>query len=110
MFYGKKVLVFDGPTSRLDYARAMAQTATLLRETCLRPGPSLVVTHDFELALAACDRVTSEGRKVTAAQYRTSTRVAWRGCAVLRNRSDPCVCKAKDYSPPLLGGWFVFRA
>ena len=68
MFCGKKVLVFDEPTSGLDYAH-MAQTATLLRELAASGAFVLVVTHDFELALAACDRVTEmKGGKVTA-QY-----------------------------------------
>ena len=62
------LMLFDEPTSGLDYAH-MAQTATLLRELAASGAFVLVVTHDFELALAACDRVTEmKGGKVTA-QY-----------------------------------------
>jgi energy-coupling factor transport system ATP-binding protein len=68
MFCGKRVMAFDEPTSGLDYAH-MAQTAGLLRELAASGVFVLVVTHDYELALAACDRVTEmEGGKVIA-QY-----------------------------------------
>lgn len=68
MFCGKRVMAFDEPTSGLDYAH-MAQTAGLLRELAASGVFVLVVTHDYELALAACDRVTEmEGGKAIA-QY-----------------------------------------
>lgn len=58
----KQILIFDEPTSGLDYAR-MQSVAQVVRDLAAQGRVVLVVTHDYEFAQCACDRVLrlSEG-------------------------------------------------
>ena len=53
---GKRVLVFDEPTSGIDLD-GMRRVARLLRRLAARGCAVLVITHDLELIACACDRV-----------------------------------------------------
>ncbi|ALD00512.1 ABC transporter [Actinomyces sp. oral taxon 414] len=53
---GKRVLVFDEPTSGIDLD-GMRRVARLLRRLAARGRAVLVITHDLELIACACDRV-----------------------------------------------------
>ena len=53
---GKRVLVFDEPTSGIDLD-GMRRVARLLRWLAARGRAVLVITHDLELIACACDRV-----------------------------------------------------
>jgi len=52
---GKRVLVFDEPTSGIDLD-GMRRVARLLRQLAARGRAVLVITHDLELIACACDR------------------------------------------------------
>lgn len=53
---GKRVLVFDEPTSGIDLD-GMRRVARLLRRLAAQDRAVLVITHDLELIACACDRV-----------------------------------------------------
>ncbi|PXV95890.1 monosaccharide ABC transporter ATP-binding protein (CUT2 family) [Lachnotalea glycerini] len=52
----KKILIFDEPTSGLDYA-TMIMVSTRLKKLAKSGRIVIVVTHDKEFMLSACDRV-----------------------------------------------------
>ena len=68
---GKRVLVFDEPTSGIDLD-GMRRVARLLRRLAARGRAVLVITHDLELIACACDRVLhmDDGRVVGRAGVR----------------------------------------
>ena len=68
---GKRVLVFDEPTSGIDLD-GMRRVARLLRRLAARGRAVLVITHDLELIACACDRALhmDRGRIVARARAR----------------------------------------
>lgn len=68
---GKRVLVFDEPTSGIDLD-GMRRVARLLRRLAARGRAVLVITHDLELIACACDRALhmDRGRIVARARVR----------------------------------------
>ena len=68
---GKRVLVFDEPTSGIDLD-GMRRVARLLRRLADQGRAILVITHDLELIACACDRVLhmDGGRVVGQASVR----------------------------------------
>lgn len=56
VFCGKTILVFDEPTSGLDFSHMM-QTVGLLEQLKSPDIYILVITHDYEFILSACDEV-----------------------------------------------------
>ncbi|MDO4293293.1 MAG: energy-coupling factor ABC transporter ATP-binding protein [Eubacteriales bacterium] len=56
VFCGKTILVFDEPTSGLDFSHMM-QTVGLLEQLKNPDIYILVITHDYEFILSACDEV-----------------------------------------------------
>ena len=62
---GKRVLVFDEPTSGIDLD-GMHRVARLLRRLADQGRAVLVITHDLELIACACDRVLHmDGGRIT---------------------------------------------
>ena len=53
---GKKILIFDEPTSGLDY-RNMKAVGERMRKLAASNRILIVVTHDREFMLSACDRI-----------------------------------------------------
>ena len=68
---GKRVLVFDEPTSGIDLD-GMRRVARLLRRLAAQGRAVLVITHDLELIACACDRALhmDRGRIVARARAR----------------------------------------
>ena len=68
---GKRVLVFDEPTSGIDLD-GMRRVARLLRRLADQGRAILVITHDLELIACACDRVlhVEDGRIAGRARVR----------------------------------------
>lgn len=62
----KKLNVFDEPTSGLDY-ESMQSVCELIRTVTGQGCASIVITHDYEFILSACNRVVLlEGGKIVA--------------------------------------------
>lgn len=66
---GKRVLVFDEPTSGIDLD-GMRRVARLLRRLAARGRAVLVITHDLELIACACDRALHMDRGRIVARTR----------------------------------------
>ena len=68
LFCRKKILIFDEPTSGMDFTHMM-QTAELLRALRSENRYIFVITHDYELILSACDAVVRIENGQIAEQY-----------------------------------------
>lgn len=68
IFCKKKILIFDEPTSGMDFTHMM-QTAELLRSLRSKNRYIFVITHDYELILSACDAVVRIENGQIAEQY-----------------------------------------
>ena len=68
---GKRIIVFDEPTSGID-VDGMRRVGRLLRRLADEGRTILVATHDLELIACACDRVlhVDDGRVVGRARVR----------------------------------------
>ncbi len=62
-----KVVCLDEPTSGLDWASMMG-VAQLLRDLAEEGRGIVVITHDYEFLLAACDRVLRIGEGGSAVE------------------------------------------
>ena len=58
----KKILIFDEPTSRLDYEHMVTVSETLKHLADLGH-IIIVVTHDLEFLYSTCDAVIQMGKK-----------------------------------------------
>ncbi len=56
VFCGKKILIFDGLTSGLDFSHMM-QTVTLIQSLKRLDLFIFVLIHDYEFILSACENV-----------------------------------------------------
>lgn len=68
MFCNKKILIFDEPTSGMDFTHMM-QTANLLSDLRRTDRFIFVITHDYELILSACDSVVKIENGNISGQY-----------------------------------------
>ena len=98
-----KVVCLDEPTSGLDWASMMG-VAQLLRDLAEEGRGIVVITHDYEFLLAACDRCCASARAgrrsrsastALAMRVRSATPNSRFGAAMRRESLDPVPAGAR---------------